>query len=169
MPDLADERIALRTLRQKPARTGNRRKKKNMEELYVCALLCSVGFDRYAEFQTALERHFLADPANEALLDLEERGTKDAILHALHRMAENGVETEKFGKKLMAALKLLYRSSRISDFAGKMYALWRALPEKLAREEPFATLSYADDCLPYGDEAQCRRLYEAAFDHYARG
>ena len=45
----------------------------------------------------------------------------------------------------------------------------RALPEKLAREEPFATLSYADDCLPYGDEAQCRRLYEAAFDHYARG
>ena len=84
-------------------------------------------------------------------------------------MDENGVETEKFGKKLMAALKLLYRISRISDFAGKMYALWSALPEKLAREEPFATLSYADDCLPYGDEAQCRRLYEAAFDHYARG
>ena len=144
MPDLADERIVLRTLRQKPARTGNRRKKKNMEELYVYALLCSVGFDRYAEFQNALDRLFLADPANEALLDLEERGTK-------------------------AALKLLYRSSQISDFAGKMYALWSALPEKLAREEPFATLSYADDCLPYGDEAQCRRLYEAAFDYYARG
>lgn len=140
-----------------------------MEELYVYALLCSVGFDRYAEFQNALDRLFLADPANEVLLDLEERETKDAILHTLHRMAENGVETEKFGKKLMAALKLLYRSSRISDFAGKMYALWRALPEKLAREEPFATLSYADDCLPYGDEAQCRRLYEAAFDYYARG
>ena len=69
-----------------------------MEELYVYALLCSVGFDRYAEFQNALDRRFLADPANEVLLDLEERGTKDAILHALHRMAENGVETEKFGK-----------------------------------------------------------------------
>ena len=140
-----------------------------MEELYVYALLCSLEFNRYAEFQNALDRRFLADPANEVLLDLEERESKDAIVHTLHLMAENGVETEAFGKKLMAALKPLYHSSRISEFSVKMYALWKALPEKIAREEPFFTLNYADDCLPYGDEAQCRRLYEAAFDYYAHG
>ena len=33
-------------------------------------------------------------------------------------------------------------------------------------EEPFFALCYADDCLSYGDEKQCRDLYEAALSYY---
>lgn len=33
-------------------------------------------------------------------------------------------------------------------------------------EEPFHILSYADDCLSYGDEKQCRELYESMFAFY---
>ena len=47
-----------------------------------------------------------------------------------------------------------------------MYRLWTLLPKKIKLEEPFYILSYADDCLGYGDEKQCRELYENALNYY---
>lgn len=40
------------------------------------------------------------------------------------------------------------------------------ITRKIKLEEPFYILSYADDCLGYGDEKQCRELYENALNYY---
>ena len=48
-----------------------------------------------------------------------------------------------------------------------MYELWNRLPKVIDEmEEPFHVLAYADDCLAYGDEKQCRELYESMFAFY---
>lgn len=47
-----------------------------------------------------------------------------------------------------------------------MYDLWKLLPDKINNEEPFYTLNYVGDCLSYGDEIQCRELYECALNYY---
>lgn len=137
-----------------------------METLYVYALLCTVGFDQFSKFEAALNTCFLSDPSNEVLFDLEERSMKDAILHMLHLAEVSSIDTEAFGKTLMDALKPIYRSNPISEFSSKTYALWQTLPSKMDTKEPFHTFSYAGDCLDYGDEEQCRKLYECALDYY---
>lgn len=38
----------------------------------------------------------------------------------------------------------------------------------LDEEQPFWTLSYADDPLSWGDEEQSKALYEEAFDFYRK-
>ncbi len=54
----------------------------------------------------------------------------------------------------------------IREFADRCYKMWTVLPKDISMQEPFHTLSYADDCLSYGDEKQTRELYEKAFDFY---
>ena len=66
----------------------------------------------------------------------------------------------------MWSLLRIYEDTDIAVFAGKMYSLWNKLPRDTGREEPFLTLCYADDCLSYHDEAQCRKLYEKAMRYY---
>ena len=76
-----------------------------MEELFVYSLLCLIGFDKYDEYKGALDRHFLSDPSNEDLLDLEWRKYKDAIIHTLSLMETTAINKEGFGTLLMRALK----------------------------------------------------------------
>ena len=138
-----------------------------MEELFVHAILCGVGFERYEQYEETLERLFEMNLADEMLLDLYGRKYKDAILHIHSIMNEYPLDCELFGRCLMKELKDIYLSIEISEFGKRMYELWNRLPKVIDEmEEPFHVLSYADDCLAYGDEKQCRELYEAMFNFY---
>lgn len=138
-----------------------------MEELFVYAILCGVGFEKYDKYEDTLERLLEWDPTDEMLLDLYGRKYKDAMLHIHSIMNEYTLDCELFGKCLMKELKDVYLSVEISEFGKKMYELWNRLPSAIDEmEEPFHILSYADDCLSYGDEKQCRELYESMFAFY---
>ena len=81
-------------------------------------------------------------------------------------MDRSEFDTECFGKILMRSLLRIYESIDIALFAKKMYSLWNKLPRDIGQKEPFLTLCYADDCLSYHDEEQCRKLYEKAMCYY---
>lgn len=49
----------------------------------------------------------------------------------------------------------------------KCYAMWKLLPDCLNHEQPFFTLCYVDEPLPWG-EKQNRALLESAFSFYRR-
>ncbi len=137
-----------------------------MEELFVYALLYSEGFDVWPLYVDKLDRLFMEDMENEAYLTLEGMAPKEAVLHTLSIMEGSNFDTEYFGKILMRSLLRIYEDTDIAVFAGKMYSLWNKLPLDTGRKEPFLTLCYADDCLSYHDEAQCRKLYEKAMRYY---
>ena len=138
-----------------------------MEELFVYAILCGVGFEKYDKYEHTLERLLEWKPTDEMLLDLYGRKYKDALLHIHSIMNEYSLDCELFGKCLMKELKDIYLSVEISEFGKKMYELWNRLPSAIDEmEEPFHILSYADDSLSYGDEKQCRELYESMFAFY---
>ena len=140
-----------------------------METLFVYALLCGVGYDQYDAYRKTLDRLFLEDPDNAVLLDLECREYKDAMLHLYHLMETTDFDTAKLGKRLMLNLKAIYKASDLADFAKEMYQIWLLLPERLEQEEPFFVFSYADEYLDFGDEKQCRKLYEKALGYYDNG
>ena len=75
---------------------------------------------------------------------------------------------EAFGRVLMGRIREVYYGEGldIREFAGRMYSLWKGLPPWLQNVEPFWTLSYADDPLSWGDEAQTRALYENMLRYY---
>lgn len=77
-------------------------------------------------------------------------------------------DSNVFGKALVSGLEKLYKSDTITiqEFGERCYRLWNSLPATINRQEPFWTLSYADDCLSYGDEEQSRSLYEGVFAFY---
>lgn len=101
------------------------------------------------------------------LIDLYDRAYKDSLLHIHSIMNEYSLNCELFGNILMKELKKIYASIEITEFGKKMCELWNRLPNAIDKmEKPFHVLSYADDCLSYGDEKQCRKLYEAMFGFY---
>ena len=137
-----------------------------MEELFVYSLLYDVGYEKVNEYEETLNRLFLNNPEDKNLLDLEGMAFKDAMFHLRHLVNVLSFDTMEFGKQLMSKIKPLYDGNNIADFGKAMYRLWTLLPEKIKLEEPFHILSYADDCLGYGDEKQCRELYENALNYY---
>ncbi|MGN0600296.1 MAG: hypothetical protein ACI4JK_10425 [Oscillospiraceae bacterium] len=137
-----------------------------MEELFVYALLYVIGYKKAAEYQYSLDKLFLDEPLNKELLDLEEMKYKDAMLHLFQLMRTKPINHDEFGRYLMRILKPIYRESDINDFGKKMCELWKLLPSSIDNEEPFHIFCYADDCLSYGDEQQCRELYEIALNYY---
>ncbi len=138
-----------------------------MEELYVYALLYVIGFECWDDYSNKLHELFLNNPDNEVLLMLEEQGnSKDAMLHLLSEMEGSELDEKAFGSFLMDRISELYQTMEITEFGKKMYKLWGFLPASIMQNEPFHTLSYADDCLSWGDEKQCRELYEKAMGYY---
>lgn len=137
-----------------------------MEELFVYSVLWCVGYEKYDEYRDKLDSLFLDNPENEILLDLEGREYKDAMLHLCHLLESEDFDVDEFGKQLMDKLRFIYEDSTLMEFARKMPKIWNRLPEKIDCEEPFHTLNFADDCLSYGDEQQCRELYEKALYYY---
>ncbi|MCI9500762.1 MAG: hypothetical protein HFG76_01930 [Hungatella sp.] len=138
-----------------------------MEKLFVYALLYSEGFDMWAMYSNTLDKLFIENPEDENYLSLEGMAPKEAVLHTIAIMHRNTFDTGYFGKILMESLRQIYENIRLETFAKKMYSLWNKLPGFVDKEEPFFTLCYADDCLSYGDEYQCRQLYEKAMNYYA--
>ena len=138
-----------------------------MEELFVCAVLCGLGFEKYNTYKETMDRLLELNPTDEIVLDLYGRSYKDAMLHLHSIMDEYTLDCELFGKCLMKELRTIYLSVEITEFGKKMYELWNRLPKTIDNmEKPFHILSYADDCLSYGDEKQCRELYESMFEFY---
>ena len=80
---------------------------------------------------------------------------------------EMQLDIDKFSRKLMSKLKGIYiDENNLAEFGKRMYQLWQYLPKEISEEEPFYILSYADDPLSWGDEKQCRELYEKAIYYY---
>ena len=139
-----------------------------MEELFVHFLLCITGYKLYDKYENTLNRLFLENPTNEILMDLENRNIKDAVLHTQYLMNKYPINVIEFGKHLMENLKPIYRESSMKEFGRDMYELWEKLPDSIGKKDPFYIFSYADDCLAYGDEQQCRELYERALGYYEK-
>lgn len=72
-----------------------------------------------------------------------------------------------FGKALFEGFDMAYHSGAydIGEFGMKCYAMWKLLPDCLNHEQPFFTLCYVDEPLPWG-EKQNRALLESAFSFY---
>lgn len=146
-----------------------------MEELYAELLLWYVGFHSSDRYNVLLDAKFLGDPKNGVYLDLE--GSSSDLLGSMGRFTRywdyecDDFHPDSFGNQLFSGLKAIYdmNTIEISDFADRCGKLWRALPDTICETEPFQTLSYADEPLSWGDEAQTRQLYENAFAFYAGG
>lgn len=140
-----------------------------MEELFAYALLYCEGFDVWTSYTDALDKLFIENPENEEYLSLEGMTPKEAVMHSIflmHKMHKSEFDAEYFGKILMKSLQQIYENIDIEVFGRKAYSLWKKLPKHIDREDPFWVLSYADECLAYGDEHQCRQLYEHAMHYY---
>lgn len=138
-----------------------------MEILFAYALLLYEGYDIWDLYSTELDKLFLDDPENDIYLSLElTTDIKQVVLHIFLNTNKESLDIEKFGQTLMKLLIDIYRKSNLEEFAKHMYSLWNNLPDYICDKEPFYTLCYADDCLSYGDETQCRKLYEEAMCFY---
>ena len=138
-----------------------------MKELLAYALLCCAGYDCGGLYDDQLDKLFLEHPDSEEYLYLESLPSrKDAALHTVSALSGVSFDAELFGRALMKLLGQAYAESDLAPFSRRMYSLWTMLPPAIQYEEPFHTLNYADDCLSYGDENRCRKLYEEAFHFY---
>lgn len=142
-------------------------------EILICkSLLWTFGLSTSESYNATLDKEFLENPDSDILLQLEFCSSDcDATFDIINRywMYEcKDFSVDAFGKCLFEELKKIYDSNifTIEDFGRKCYSLWQHFPEEFYLTEPFHTLSYADDCLSWGDEAQTRELYEEAFDFY---
>lgn len=139
-----------------------------MEELYAYSLLITEGYELQNILSYKLDELFLNNPDNKEYFYLEELSDyKNIVLHIIATVNIEQMDTEVFGKALMSALKDIYVNTDIHEFAKHMYNLWKNLPEKFSEIEPFFTFCYADECLCYNDEKQCRELYEKAINYYS--
>lgn len=145
----------------------------NLECLFAYAYLWAWGFCSMQEYNVHLDRMFSETPNNKILLELEESSNNYKETFArLKRYFEYETDTFDsyiFGKTLFNGLEIAYKSDvyTIAEFGKICYQLWKLLPEFLMQEQPFWTLSYADEpLLSWGDEKQSRILYEEAFRFY---
>ena len=139
-----------------------------MEELLAYAFLSLYGIVSENEYSEKLDTLFLANPENEDLLNLEEETDIINTIRYIRTHIDYGsYNHECFGKILMAKIKVYYKQCPdIKKFSEAMYSLWENLPPILQDEEPFYTLSYADDPLSWSDEEQTRKIYESIFNYY---
>ena len=139
------------------------------EELLVYAILFHEGILVTEDlYQKRLDELFLENPDNEILLDLEwERDTKKAIIYIRTQVNYKKLNEDKFGMILMEKLKEYYdQCSDVRLFSDRMYSLWESIPGQIQDNEPFWTLSYADDPLSWGDEREVQLTYEAMLNYY---
>ena len=142
-----------------------------MEELTVEAILGSLGYGSFKEYQRILNSLWetAPDEYEPLLLELESRKYKDAIIYLMHRSPSfsNRDREAVFGKYLMERLQSIYNQIPLDEFGHLAYSVWGTLPGTISMVEPFYTLNYADDSLSYGDEYSCRELYKKMFEYYS--
>ena len=141
-----------------------------VEKLLSYAILLYVGLVSDAEYKENLDTHFLKNPDNDLLLELEWRtlDIQGAIKIIFDYCLENNVDYDTFGCFLLSKLEGIYYQDNmdIQSFGSKMYSIWRVLPSEIQSKEPFWTLCHADDSLSWGDERQTRELYQKMFQYY---
>lgn len=143
-----------------------------MESLFAYSYLWAWGFCSMQKYNACLDKMFSDAPDNEVLLELEECSDNCkntfARLRRFFEYETNSFDSDKFGKTLFHGLEVAYKSKvySINEFGSRCYELWNTLPGFLDKQQPFWTLSYADDPLSWGDEKQSRTLYEEAFSFY---
>lgn len=143
-----------------------------MEELYAYVYLWTFGFITCKEYNKYLDTLFVNETDNEILLELESCASdyrkSFAILNRYFEYEIQSFDISLFGRTLFAGLRKIYETNlvTIQDFGKCCYDMWKLLPVEICMQEPFYTLSYADDCLSYGDEPQTRTIYEAVFSFY---
>ena len=125
-----------------------------------------VGYEKYDEYNETLNSLLLDNSNDDIFIDLKVRDYKDAMLHLYALIDTYHLDLIRFGRQLMIQIKSIYEESDLVEFGNKMYDLWNHLPNTISYKEPFYTLSYADDCLSYGNKKQCCELYEKAFHYY---
>lgn len=141
-----------------------------MEELLVYVLLAAEELLPWEAYESRLHALFLEHPEDDLLMDLECETSVAGTRSYIRRYFDYGCsvfDRGAFGMCLMDKLARVYGDAGdIEMFSTKMYSLWKELPGDLQFEQPFWTLSYADDCLSYGEEGQARTMYEEAFQFY---
>jgi len=141
----------------------------NVECLFAYAYLWAWGFCPIQEYNNHLDKMFLKAPDDEVLLELEESSSDYkktfARLKRYFDYETNSFDSVKFGKVLFNGLEDAYKTDmfNIAEFGKRCYDIWKLLPNFLSEDQPFWTLSYADDPLSWGDEEQSRALFEAVF------
>lgn len=151
------------------------RKEVFMEELYAELLLWYIGFHSSDAYNALLDFKFLKNTGNDIYLELE--SCSSDLLDSMGRFSKYweyeciDFNPGLFGKRLFSGLKTAYNTNtvEISDFGDRCFKLWRMLLDCISKIEPFQILSYADEPLSWGDEAQTRQLYENAFTFYDTG
>lgn len=141
-----------------------------IEDILSLAILSELELLKKTTYIEKLDFYFDTNSDNELLLELEfmYKHTHEAI-HKIFNSSMDKVDFCLFGKLLFSNIENIYLSNKftINEFGQKMYLLWNLyIPHPINQKEPFWTLSYADDCLSYGDEQQTRLLYEKAFNYY---
>lgn len=140
-----------------------------IENIYVYFILLASDLIPFDKYNIYLDSVFLNDDNDELLLELEFcKNDVNKIKKIIDDyIYDNKIELnyECIGRFLFEMLSEIYQQNKydITTFGNRVYKVWQMLPEKLSMEEPYWTLSYADDCLSYGDEEQTRSLYERAF------
>lgn len=143
-----------------------------MEELLACAILHLCGLAEKEEYVQKLDKLFLEKESDDCLLELEFcSGDCEKSLFLLNAWLEASagpIYMERFAGYIMKGLKQAYQKEHmdIREFGKRAYQVWGMLPPGISREHPLYILSYADDPLSWGDEAQSRSLYQAAFAFY---
>ena len=144
-----------------------------MESLIASAFLWKNGVGTYEEYNKILDEKFLENPSSDIFLELEWCSSDcDQTFSVINNLWNyeylQFFNEDIFGERLFRGLESVYMSNSISfdEFGKRCYQLWNCLPAEINQIEPFWTLSYADDCISYGDDAQARELYEKAFLFY---
>lgn len=140
-----------------------------MEELFAYAYLVDMDLISGEIYEDKLNELFLKNPTDEHLLELEflSRNRKETVRYIRRHSNYNDMDIDKFGMALFELLKPMYMSLDIHRFGNAMYSLWESLPGNLQDIQPFEALCYAHDPLSWGDEIQCREIYEAMLDYYS--
>ena len=143
-----------------------------MEKLYAEFLLWLNELNTNEKYESLLHEYFLNAPNDKVLLELEECSSDirriNAILENYWDSVHRILDVDIFGEHLFSELESIYKFNKfgIEEFSKRCYSLWSSLPSHIHQKEPFWTLSYADDCLSWNDEAQTRKLYEETFSFY---
>ena len=143
-----------------------------MERLICKSLLWKIGFTNGEDYNKTLDKIFLENSDNNLFLELESCSSScDTTFDILKRFWKyecKAFSVDTFGKYLLENLKTIYFSNifSIKNYGKMCYSLWQYLPNELNTVEPFHILSYANDPLSWGDEAQTRKLYEDLFGFY---
>lgn len=143
-----------------------------MELLFACAVLLGAGSMSEAEYGKVLDSVFLRNPNQDILLELEWHSSdikrSISLIRAYCAEHEKDLKDTALGCFLFDRLKSRYLApgADLHTFCGELYRVWSLLPQRLQTAQPFHTMSYADEPLSWGDEAQTRRLCEYILHYY---